>query len=127
MLALLTRYSLVGVINTLVGCAVIFGCLLADFSGVMANIIGYAIGLVCSFVLNRFFVFGARGAVSGGEIVKFLIAFGAAYGTNLTVLMAAQSVLGDGHPVAQIPAILSYSLVFFIISHTFVFKREGRA
>lgn len=127
MFALLTRYSLVGVINTLVGYAVIFGCLLAGFSGVMANIAGYAIGLLCSFVLNRHYVFGARGAVSGGEIVKFAIAFAAAYGTNLTVLMAAQSVLGDGHPLAQIPAIVSYSLIFFIVSHTFVFRRSSKA
>lgn len=125
MYRLLTRYSLVGVANTLVGCSVIFACLLAGTSGLAANIAGYAVGLICSFTLNRHYVFGARGAVSAREVAKFLAAFGLSYASNLIVLRSAQSVLGETSAFAQVPAIITYSLVFFIISHRFVFKRAG--
>jgi putative flippase GtrA len=48
------RFSAVGVINTLLGLTVIFA--LMRFGGVqyiVANAMGYAIGTVVSFVLNR--------------------------------------------------------------------------
>lgn len=125
MYRLLARYSLAGVANTLVGCTVIFACLLAGTSGLAANIAGYAVGLICSFTLNRHYVFGARGAVSGAEIGRFLAAFGVSYASNLIVLRSAQAFLGETSPLAQLPAIITYSLVFFLISHRFVFKRSG--
>lgn len=118
----LLRFLLTGLANSAVGWAVIFGGLWAGLSGLVANAAGYAVGLVLSFTLNRRFVFGVTGAVAGREVVRFLAAFAAAYGINVAVLLAAQSVLGAGNPLAQLPAIAVYVVIFFLLSQRFVFR-----
>lgn len=122
MLARLLRFGLTGLANSAVGWAVIFGGLWAGMSGLAANAAGYAVGLLLSFTLNRRFVFGVTGAVSVREVAKFLAAFAVAYGVNVAVLMAAQSVLGADSPLAQLPAIGAYIVIFFLLSQFFVFK-----
>lgn len=122
MLARLFRFGLTGLANSAVGWAVIFGGLWAGMSGLAANAAGYAVGLLLSFTLNRRFVFGVTGAVSLREVAKFLSAFAVAYGANVAVLLAAQSVLGADSALAQLPAIGAYIVIFFLLSQFFVFK-----
>ena len=122
MLARLLRFLLTGLANSAVGWAVIFGGLWAGMSGLAANAAGYAVGLVLSFTLNRRFVFGARGAVSLGEVTRFLAAFAVAYGANVAVLLAAQRVLGADSALAQLPAIAAYVAIFFLLSQFVVFR-----
>jgi putative flippase GtrA len=122
MLARLLRFLLTGLANSAVGWAVIFGGLWAGMSGLAANAAGYAVGLVVSFTLNRQFVFGARGAVSLGEVARFLAAFAVAYGANVAVLLAAQNVLGADSALAQLPAIAAYVAIFFLLSQFLVFR-----
>lgn len=122
MLHRLGRFLLTGLANSAVGWAVIFGGLWAGLSGLAANAAGYAIGLVLSFTLNRRYVFGVRGAVSRGEIAKFLAAFALAYGANVAVLLVAQRSLGPHSAWAQLPAIATYVVIFFLLTQRFVFR-----
>lgn len=122
MLARLFRFALAGLANSAVGWAVIFGGLWAGLSGLVANAAGFGVGLVLSFTLNRRFVFGLTGAVQGREVAKFLAAFAVAYAANVAVLSAAQSSLGSDNPLAQLPAIGVYALIFFLLSQLFVFR-----
>ena len=122
MLARLLRFGLTGLANSAVGWAVIFGGLWAGMSGLAANAAGYAVGLVLSFTLNRRFVFGVTGKVGAGEVLRFLAAFAIAYGVNVAVLLAAQGVLGEGSPLAQLPAIGAYIVIFFLLSQFVVFR-----
>jgi putative flippase GtrA len=122
MLARFARFLVTGLANSAVGWAVIFGGLWAGMNGLAANAAGYAVGLALSFTLNRTYVFGASGAVSGREIARFLAAFAVAYGANVGVLMLGESVLGPGSPWAQLPAIGAYVAIFFLLSHLFVFR-----
>lgn len=122
MLARLFRFALAGLANSAVGWAVIFGGLWAGLSGLAANAAGFGVGLVLSFTLNRRFVFGVTGAVRGREVAKFLAAFAVAYGANVAVLSAAQSALGADSPLAQLPAIGVYVVIFFLLSQLFVFR-----
>ncbi len=122
MLARLLRFGLTGLANSAVGWAVIFGGLWAGMSGLAANATGFGVGLVLSFTLNRRFVFGVTGAVQGREVARFLAAFAVAYGVNLAVLFAAQSVLGTDSALAQVPAIGAYVVIFFLLSQFIVFK-----
>lgn len=122
MLAKAFRFLLTGLANSAVGWAVIFGGLWAGMSGLAANAAGYGVGLLLSFTLNRRFVFGVTGAVSGREVARFLAAFGIAYVINVGVLMAAQKVLGANNPLAQLPALASYIVIFFLLSQRFVFR-----
>ncbi len=122
MLQRLFRFALTGLANSAVGWAVIFGGLWAGLSGLVANAAGYAVGLLLSFTLNRRFVFGVTGAVGGREIARFLAAFAFAYGVNVAVLLATQSVLGAQSAWAQLPAIGAYVVIFFLLSQRFVFR-----
>jgi putative flippase GtrA len=120
----LIAFLLTGIANSIVGFSVIFGCLMAGASGVVANAAGYAVALTCSFILNRHYVFGISGTVSKDEVVRFLAAFSVAYLANMAVLLSVQSVIGEGNLLAQFPAIVTYSVVFFLLSRWFVFKRR---
>lgn len=122
MLRRLFRFGLTGLANSAAGWAVIFGGLWAGLGGLAANAAGYGVGLVLSFTLNRAYVFGVKGAISGREVARFLAAFAFAYGINVTVLIAAQAVLGYDNAVAQVPAIAAYVVIFFALSHWFVFR-----
>jgi putative flippase GtrA len=122
MLARLFRFGLTGLANSAVGWAVIFGGLWAGMSGLAANAAGYAVGLVLSFTLNRRYVFGVTGAVSGREVARFLAAFAMAYGVNVAVLMLAERVFGANSPLAQLPALAAYIVLFFLLSQRFVFR-----
>lgn len=119
----LARFVLTGIANSLAGWTVIFACLLAGASGVVANVAGFGVGLALSFTLNRFYVFGIKGAVSEREIARFLAVFFVAYGVNLAVLLFAENALGLSSMVAQVPAIGAYCVVFFLLSQKFVFRR----
>lgn len=121
----LVPFLVTGIANSIVGFSVIFFCLFMGASGVTANIIGFAFGLTCSFLLNRHYVFGVRGAIAPMEIARFLAVFATAYGVNIAVLLMAQSVLGEASPIAQVIAVASYTLVFYPLSRIFVFRREN--
>jgi putative flippase GtrA len=122
MLARLLRFGLTGLANSAVGWAVIFGGLWAGLSGLAANAAGYGVGLMLSFTLNRRFVFGVTGKVRAPEVLRFLAAFAIAYGVNVAVLFAAQGVLGEDSPLAQLPAIGAYIVIFFLLSQFVVFR-----
>lgn len=122
MLQRLGRFLLTGLANSALGWAVIFGALWAGVDSLAANAAGYGVGLLLSFTLNRHYVFGVGGAVSGREIARFIAAFALAYGANLAVLISAEALLGRGHPLAQLPAIAAYVLIFFLLSQRFVFR-----
>ena len=120
----LIPFLVTGVANSIVGFSTIFLCLAAGTGGIAANIIGYAVALTCSFVLNRHYVFGVRGTISYAEIGRFLVVFTIAFSVNMAVLLLTQSVLGEASAVAQVMAVAAYTLVFYPLSRFFVFKRE---
>jgi putative flippase GtrA len=122
MLARLLRFGLTGLANSAVGWAVIFGGLWAGLSGLAANAAGYGVGLVLSFTLNRRFVFGVTGKEAQHLGRADLAAFAVAYGVNVAVLFAAQGVLGADSPLAQLPAIAAYIVIFFLLSQFVVFR-----
>lgn len=126
MIAYFLRFATVGVINTLIGYAVIFLCMYGLGQGpVLSNIVGYAVGLVISFVLNRSYTFRSK-AAAGSQAVRFAMFFGVAYLVNLGVLLWLTRHLGMGNGVSQVAAGAAYFVVFFILSKYFVFAADGR-
>lgn len=83
-------YSGVGAINTFVGYGVIL--IAHGFFGVglyFSNIIGYGIGLVISFILNRVLTFRHVRNLSFSvwiQVVRFMIVFMLAYGIQISTL-----------------------------------------
>jgi putative flippase GtrA len=118
----LLRFAAVGVLNTGVGYAVIFACMyLVGLGAVTSNVIGYAVGLVVSYVLNRTFTFRSAAAPSRCEAARFVLTFLLAYLVNLAVLvlLIRHTVLNGG--LAQIVAGGVYFGLFFVLSRYYVF------
>lgn len=115
-------FGAVGVVNTLVGYAVIYACMLGlGLSPLASNVAGYAVGLCCSFLLNRRLTFRSAGSARR-EALRFLLAFAVAYACNVAVLLASIDLLGIPPVWAQLVAGVAYTAVFFVLSKLYVFR-----
>jgi putative flippase GtrA len=121
----LLRFATVGVVNTLIGYAVIFACMhLLKMEPVISNVVGYTTGLVTSFVLNRRYTFRSRAAV-WPEALRFGIFFGAAWLLNLGTLIGLTRFTNVGPNIAQVAAGITYFGAFFLLSKLFVFRPDN--
>lgn len=121
MIAYVLRFATVGVVNTLIGYAVIFLCMYGLGLGpVTSNVLGYAVGLVVSFVLNRTYTFRSRVA-AGPQALRFAVFFGLAYLLNLGILLWLTREVGVASGIAQLAGGVAYFVVFFLLSRYFVF------
>jgi putative flippase GtrA len=124
------RYGVAGVANTLVGFGVIIGLELGLGVGAhLANAIGYAVGVLISFISSRFFVFRDRKAKARAPI-RYGVAVAVAFAVNQGVLALARLALPDGKVfdvAAQGAAAVSYTGLLFVLSHFWVFADHSDA
>lgn len=115
------RFLVVGVFNTAIGLACIFAAkALLGWGDLAANAGGYAIGLLCSFALNRHWTFRDRGRISPA-LLRFLGAFALAYLANLATVFALRDLARVDSYLAQAAGVVPYTLLFFVASRAFVF------
>ena len=114
------RYVLVGCANTLIGLSVIFLCMALGLSPVPANAIGYAVGLLVSYLLNRRFTFRSRVPLGSGA-VRYAAVVACAYALNLAVLLIAIHMLAINAYIAQTLGVGIYFIAVFVGSSLFVF------
>ena len=122
------RYLAAGLANTAFGYAVIFACMYGlGLSPEASNVVGYAIGIVTSYALNRTFTFRSAGRKLP-EFVRFVAIFLLSFAANF---MALKVLLRIGvHPVArQVIAGAIYVGTSYLLSRSFVFRqtRTSRA
>ena len=117
---LFAKYSLSGVVNTVIGYAVIFACMHFGFGPTASNVIGYAVGCFLSFAQSRYWVFRSSGTL-GADAARFLPMFLLAYAVNFAVLQVALA-LGVNAYVAQIAAGVAFVASGFVLNHWFVFR-----
>jgi putative flippase GtrA len=127
MIALLARFSLVGVANTVIGLGVVTILDLGfHLPPSLANAVGYVVGISFSFFLTRSLVFqSSRGAASTAW--KYGLAMACAFCINQLVLLAMGHLLDArpiSHLIAQITAMTSYTLTNFLLCRYWVFA-EG--
>jgi putative flippase GtrA len=127
---LIARFGLVGLVNTAVGFAV--AVLLDPVLGLppaLANAASYACGISVGFVLSRRFVFRSRAGLSAAG-PRYLLAAVGAFALNQAVLRATGLALGAGlfqHIAAQVAAMASYSIAFFVLCRLWVFRLADRS
>lgn len=116
------KYIVVGVLNTLVGYGVFFILFrILHVTPEIANTIGYILALSVAFLLNRTYVFKGDVLISR-TIPRFLSAFAIAFSINQLVLIFFYRYLDFAAEISQVPAMISYSLVFFALNKYFVFS-----
>jgi len=77
------KFIVVGVVNTLLGYAVIFFCMYGlQLGAYISNVMGYAVGLCTSYFLNRIFTFRSS-RPKRPEVLSFFVVFFVACGVNL--------------------------------------------
>lgn len=111
----------VGLVNTALSLSVIWIASRVGMGPYLANMAGYAVGLINSFFMNRAVTFRKQSSAPGAAS-RFLLTFAVAYVVNLTVLTAGLSI-SDAHEFLwQILAMITYTVVFFTLSKWFVFR-----
>jgi putative flippase GtrA len=121
----LIKFSLAGVVNTVVGYAVIAGCMWLGVSPTLSNLCGYLVGLVISFLQQRYWVFESKGRI-GDEWLKFVAVFLVSYAANFLTLRALLTTPLNPY-VAQLFACAAFTLVNFALNSRFVFSVKPRA
>jgi putative flippase GtrA len=121
----------VGAINTALSLTIILVLSeLAGFHHVIANIIGYAAGLVVGFFLHRGITF-AKTAQSGSglshQAKSFLIVFAIGYVAQLLLLLLLVDVFGWHEALSQILAVGLYTIISFIGNRQITFKAQPKA
>lgn len=89
------RFVLVGVLNTLIDFAILFGLTALGMSLVPANMISTAAALVFSFVVNRSFTFGSAGNPVPQAVKFLLVTLFGLWVLQPLVLLAGTALLDD--------------------------------
>jgi putative flippase GtrA len=107
---------------------VLYGALFAGLGDFASNALGYAVGLVVSFVLHRGWTFAGRTRTLSRDAIGFGLAWATAYLANLTVIGAGRSLGFIENPFVQLAAILIFAATFYVLTSRLVFvgSSDGR-
>lgn len=117
------KYGIVGVGNTLITAVVIWvmmkglGC-----SDVVSNIVGYAAGVVNSFIWNKQWTFRASDAGWVASAVRFGVVFGVCYLLQLGLMLYLQRHLAIDPYYNQLIAMAFYTVINFVMNKFYTFK-----
>jgi putative flippase GtrA len=115
------KYVVVGLANTLCGLLIIYAMkFFAGASDVQANVVGYAAGLVISFLLNRSWTFQYGGS-NARAFFRFAVVMMVAYALNLVTVLAAIKLGVNGY-VAQAMGIVPYTAFGYLASKYIAFR-----
>lgn len=119
------RFVITGAANSAFGFAIILVALWFGLGDVLANLTGYAGGLLLGFVTNRYWTFEVRGPVRLAEVARYLAGFALAWSLNITVVLIGVSAGMAKSPLIHLAGIVVYSAAFYVISRRFVFGRPN--
>lgn len=115
------RFAIVGASNTLLSLALIWIAWRGlGWPDLPANLLGYSVGFLWSFALNRSWTFGHRGPLMA-SFARFALVCGAAYVVNLAVLAASRSALGPQTFWPHLLGMAAYTLAGFLGSQLYAF------
>ena len=115
------RYLLIGVANTFTGLSAIYlAKWLLGMGDVSANMLGYGVGLLLSFTLNKRWTFRHVGPVVPA-MARFFIVIGVAYFANLLVVMYSISMLQLNSYLAQALGVIPYTVIGYLGSRFYAF------
>lgn len=120
------KFAILGCFNTLITAVVIWVLMrLLSYSYVTANVWGYLIGIVNSFVWSKLWVFKAQHSNRiGREVFLFSVACLVAYGVQLACLLFMVKCISINEYMAQFLGIFVYGVINFIINRLFTFRNQ---
>jgi len=119
----IVRYLAVGAVNTLVGLSIIYACKwLAGLGDVASNLIGYGVGILLGFQLNKKWTFDHQGSYLP-SLMRYLAVLACAYVANLVTVLYFINVMGLNGYLAQALGIGPYTLIGYMGSRHFAFSK----
>ena len=119
------RYLLVGLVNTGIGYLIIFSCMYGlKLSPELSNALGYGLGMVISYTLNRTFTFG-NPPTTRAMALRFAVVNGIAYLFNLGMLVLLVRGLGLHAGLSQVLAGGVYVVTSFLVNKHYVFRADS--
>lgn len=120
----LIRFGVVGAANTIVGLIIIYGLMFFFDAGILiSNIIGYLIGLIFGFTLNRVWTFNSSQELST-LFPKYIFLAMACYCLNISVVLTINFYFNSNRYLVQLMGIFVYSIAMFLGCRQFVFVRS---
>jgi Predicted membrane protein len=117
----LVRFALTGILNTLVGLGVIYALKwFLGFTDTIANLTGYSVGLLVSYLINSRWTFAYRQSLLP-VLPKYLAVVLVAYLTNLAVVHLCIVRLQLNSYLAQACGVIPYAGLSYILLRVFVF------
>ena len=121
-LSQIVRFGAVGLVNTFTCLLVIYALKLFTGAGdVVANVMGYAVGVTVSFGLNRKWTFAHQGAHWKASL-KFVATMAISYMVNLSFVLVALHVFKLNSYLAQALGMPPYTTVSFLLCKYWVFR-----
>lgn len=118
----LLKFGLTGLANTLIGMSVIFiAWHFFGFSDLAANLLGYGVGFMCSYAINRVWTFSHRGSM-GRSFWRFALVCAVAYIANLLVLFSVRGAIGEASFLPHVAGSVVYTIIGYLGSRFFAFK-----
>jgi len=115
------KYLLVGIINTIVGYGIIFFLMFLGVSPEISNIVGYAVGISVSYVLNKIYTFQSK-AHPKKEFPKFVLSLLASYTLNFLTLVLCIHIFKINPYISQIISGTVYTISGFVFLKYFAFR-----
>lgn len=120
----LAKFAGVGVMNTVVGLAIIYSLKWnLHWGDAAANLVGYLICIALGFVLNGRWTFGLS-ALNTRHLVGYFLVAGAAYLMNLMAVLASIEVLNLPGDLAQLVGVPMFTLTSYFLNKFFVFSSK---
>lgn len=117
----LSRFATVGILNTGVGLAVIYGCKAAGLSDVHSNLLGYVFGMGFGFFLNKRWTFRHSGQYLPA-LARYVMVLLLAYTANLLAVIYAIEVLNMNSYLGQAVGIFPYFIATYFGCRFFAFR-----
>ena len=116
------KFGVVGCINTATSLLIYYVLLFFNVQYLLASISGYIFSSVVGFILNKFWVFQAKGTKTLQETIRYYIVYGCALLMNLTIMYLQVDILLISDKIAPLITLCVTVPFNFIMSRVWVFK-----
>lgn len=121
------RYLLAGGLNTGLGVFMIaFFMYGLSLSPELSNTLSYGIGILTSYLLNRYVTFRSQGNM-GSEMIRFFLVYGVAFVANLLILWFMVRQMGLHAFVAQMLAMVVFIATSYGLQSKMVFDHGSNS
>lgn len=116
----LLKYLCVGIVNSILGYAIIFILIYVGVIAEISNFLGYFIAIFVSFYLNKYFTFNDE-VKNKLQILKFMFSMVISYILNLIVMSFSYRIIEINVYISQILGGFVYTFTGYLLSKNWVF------